>query len=106
MASKDGTAILDAAVLRVLKSVHLADVAIIRDEEVEGYFVEQVQLAGIGDGQVAAGETYFDCRQEELPTAPLEENEEIEVEGYGPFRYLRSVPDSSGRVLLILGAFL
>lgn len=105
MPSKEAKAAIDARVMARLKARGLTDVAVIGGTEIDGYFMRDYVTQGGGDDVVAGARVAFDCRADDLPQ--LFENDELEVQGYGKFRYLHTEgPDDGGRVVLVLGEIL
>lgn len=106
MSTKETMATIDATVARVLGRHGLTDTATIQGKTITGYYRRAFVEDGAGEQGVPGARNVFDCRAEDVPEGLLPDVDEVTIEGEGTFRYQRSEPHGSGRVLLVLGEIL
>jgi hypothetical protein len=90
---------------RIFRSRAGGDIAIVNSEEIAGAFWNKARDVTLASGEVVGLAISFDCHY--VPViGELATNDQIEVQGYGAFRFLRElVPggDESGLTILELG---
>lgn len=101
MSSSDALKKLDAKIMKGLERAGFDDVMMVGTVEVRGYFDVRFIEDGGGEDALIGEYPTFDCRAEDLP--PIDQEEEVEVEGQGTFRYLSRRSAGIGRALVILG---
>lgn len=101
MSSFDALEKIDAKIMTALASAGLDDVLIYGTVHVPGYFNIRFIEDGAGEEALIGEYPTFDCREEDLP--PIDQEDRVEVEGHGTFRYLRRQSGGIGRVVVILG---
>lgn len=99
---------IDGQIAKALGSAGLMDTLTYGSVTVEGYLNEQFLEDGAGDEALIGVQTTFDCRAEDLPAIPQEEEVTIN-EGSAAetvYRYLRRQNAGIGRVIVVLGKVL
>lgn len=95
---------LDALILSVHQAVGLLDEMVVRGQRVAGYYRKEWVDRGEGEESLSGHLQIFDARAEGLPA--IEEGDLVTVTGHGSFRVLRTEPDGTGRVMVMLGTVL
>lgn len=95
---------IDAEILAELQAARLSDEMVVRGTTVPGYYRQEWVERGAGEDAIGGHLQVFDARAETLPA--VEEGDLVTVTGHGQFRVLRSEPDGTGRVMVVLGSLL